>query len=255
MARPKGIDHFLQYLAGLEDQYVLIGGGAAAILMEEQRLEFRKTVDVDLVLLTNGSRALNARIGQYVQDGKFEIKEATQGTPRYYRFRNPTVEGFPKVIELFARNQQDIPLKEGQYIIPIQNDEVAQLSAILLDDEYFNLIKTNAIRSAGNASLVSSPANICLKARAYRELSDRKANGGEVDEKDIKKHGNDILRLAVTLTGQEKLALGVQAKQDLERVLTVLDSMPDAQFKQITGQYGNLIKRDLLVLVRKVFSL
>lgn len=80
MARPKGIDHFLKYLTGLEDQYVLIGGGAAAILMEEQNLEFRKTVDVDLVLLTNGSTELNARIGKYVQDGQFEKKEAIPDT-------------------------------------------------------------------------------------------------------------------------------------------------------------------------------
>ncbi len=41
MARPRGIDHFLGYLAGLEHQYVVIGGGAATLLMEEQSLEFR----------------------------------------------------------------------------------------------------------------------------------------------------------------------------------------------------------------------
>ena len=104
MARPKGIDHFLKYLSGLEDHYVVIGGGAAAILMDEQNLEFRKTVDVDLVLLTHGSPELNAKIGAYVEEGKYEKKEATQGSPRYYRFRNPEVEGFPRIIEIFASN-------------------------------------------------------------------------------------------------------------------------------------------------------
>lgn len=254
MARPKGIDHFLKYLTGLEDQYVLIGGGAAAILMEEQNLEFRKTVDVDLVLLTNGSSELNARIGKYVLDGQFEKKEATEGSPRYFRFRNPATEGFPRIIEIFARNEQDIPLSEGQYIIPIQNDEVAQLSAILLDDEYFNLIKANSKRAANNASIITAPANICLKARAHRELSERKAAGGDVDEKDIRKHGNDILRLAITLTGGEKITLGAQSKKDLERVLGILEAIPDTQFKQITKEYGTFVKKDLLLLIRKVFS-
>jgi hypothetical protein len=42
----------------------VIGGGAAAMLLEEQNLEFRKTKDVDLVLLTNGSKELNSRISQ-----------------------------------------------------------------------------------------------------------------------------------------------------------------------------------------------
>lgn len=254
MARPKGIDHFLKYLSGLEDQYVVIGGGAAAILMDEQNLEFRKTVDVDLVLLTHGSPELNAKIGAYVEEGKYEKKEATQGSPRYYRFRNPDVEGFPRIIEIFASNEQDIPLREGQYIIPVQSDEVAQLSAILLDDEYFALIKANSKRATNNASVITAPANICLKARAHRELSERKAQGGDVDEKDIKKHANDILRLSVMLTGQEKIELGPQAMKDLQRILEILEAMPDSQFKQVTKEYGTFVKKDLLLLIRKVFS-
>jgi len=42
----------LAYLKGLEDEYVVIGGGAAAILMAQEGLDFRITRDVDLVLLT-----------------------------------------------------------------------------------------------------------------------------------------------------------------------------------------------------------
>lgn len=66
MGRPRGIDHFLNYLKGLETEYVVIGGGAAAILMDDEKLSFRATRDVDLVLLTNGSVNLNARIANYV---------------------------------------------------------------------------------------------------------------------------------------------------------------------------------------------
>jgi hypothetical protein len=49
MARPHGFDHFCDYLKGLEEHYVIIGGGAASILMDDEGLEFRATKDVDLV--------------------------------------------------------------------------------------------------------------------------------------------------------------------------------------------------------------
>ena len=39
MARPHGFDHFCDYLKGLEEHYVIIGGGAASILMDDEGLE------------------------------------------------------------------------------------------------------------------------------------------------------------------------------------------------------------------------
>lgn len=61
MARLCGFDHFCGYLKGLENQYVIIGGGAASILMDDDGLEFRATKDVDLVVLSR-SDELNKRI-------------------------------------------------------------------------------------------------------------------------------------------------------------------------------------------------
>lgn len=124
MARPRGIGHFLAHLKGLEDEYVVIGGAAAAILMEQDGLEFRATRDVDLVLLTNASPTLKQRITEYVNLERFNKKERTEGTPRYYRFRDPEDATFPEMIEIFARNEQNIEPAEGQYIIPVQSDEV-----------------------------------------------------------------------------------------------------------------------------------
>jgi len=239
----------------LEDQYVVIGGAAAAILLEEQALEFRKTKDVDLVLLTNDSDELNSRISQYVQKGKYQVKEATEGAPRYYRFQKPEDEMCPEIIEIFARNEQQIELLDGQYVIPVQNDSVAKISAILLDEEYFALTKANSQQVASGGSIVNALGNICLKARAHRELSDRKANGESVDDKDIRKHRNDILRLAVSLTGQERLTLGPISKTDLELAMTELRAMPAKQFKQLMEDYPGSSQTELLRLIREVFSI
>ena len=89
MAKPNGIKHFSDYFKEHQKDYVIIGGSAAAVLLEDEGLEFRKTVDLDVVLLTNSSKELNSKIGEYLKIGQYQTKEATQGSPRYYRFSNP----------------------------------------------------------------------------------------------------------------------------------------------------------------------
>lgn len=76
--------------------------------------------------------------------------------------------------------------------LPI-DDEISSLSAILLNEAYYELLKTGQIVVDGIPVL--SP--ICLipfKAKAWLELRERKSNGGQVDSKNIKKHKNDIFR-------------------------------------------------------------
>jgi hypothetical protein len=46
----KGLECFTEYFRRYADQYVLIGGTACTLLMEEAGLEFRATKDVDIVL-------------------------------------------------------------------------------------------------------------------------------------------------------------------------------------------------------------
>ena len=101
-----------------------------------------------------------------------------------------------EIIEIFARVDKEISLRKEQYIIPIQNDENAKISAILLDDEYFELIKNNSIKSENGYSIISPQVNICLKARAYRELTERNESKDKIN-----KHLSDIIRLTQVLDG------------------------------------------------------
>ncbi|MBN8538927.1 MAG: hypothetical protein J0L82_00970 [Deltaproteobacteria bacterium] len=253
MARPHGFDHFCNYLTGLENLYVIIGGGAASILMEDEGLEFRATKDVDLVVLGR-SEELNARILAYVKEGEYKIKEATDGSPRYYRFREPNQKNCPVLIEIFARNELNLELREGQYIIPIKDDSAEKLSAILLDDEYFEIIQNNLIKSESGIPLINALANICLKARAHRELFDRKAAGDKtVDEKVVQKHLKDIWRLATILTGEEQITLAGQPLRDITTAIGKLDQLPDSQFKQVMEKTPELRKEPLMTALKKVF--
>ena len=46
----KGIDQFRAHFEGFNDRYVLIGGAACYLAMEEAGLDFRVTKDLDIVL-------------------------------------------------------------------------------------------------------------------------------------------------------------------------------------------------------------
>lgn len=47
----RGLDVFRRHFADFTDRYVLIGGVAATLAMEEAGLDFRATKDLDLVLI------------------------------------------------------------------------------------------------------------------------------------------------------------------------------------------------------------
>lgn len=90
---------------------------------------------------------------------------------------------------------------KGQHIIPVSDSDGAiSLSAILLDDEYFAIIKNHAVQNGG-INIINELALIPFKAKAYLEIKER----GE-DSKNWKKHRADIINLAVTLLTEETKA-------------------------------------------------
>lgn len=233
MSRVRGIKHFSEYFKDVENEYVIIGGTAADVIMNDNELDFRATKDVDIVILTNTSVALNSKIKDYVTEGKYKNKERNS-EKQYYRFSDPENSAFPHMLEIFARNEEELDLFSGQHIIPIENDAANKLSAILLDDEYFELIKNNCIKSSNGYSIISLHANICLKSRAYREMQDRKANGEAVDSDSIKKHRNDVVRLSQLLDGASVVDLGQQATDDLNKMISDIDlNLTDITVQQL----------------------
>ena len=66
MALPRGIQHFSRFFQSFENDYVIIGGGAASVSLEDANLEFRVTKDIDVVLFTNGSKELRTNLATTV---------------------------------------------------------------------------------------------------------------------------------------------------------------------------------------------
>ena len=65
-------------------------------------------------------------------------------------------------------------------------EEISSLSAILLDEEYYNFIQSHKTQ-IDEISLLSIEGLIALKVKAYLDLSERKSKGEQIDSKDIKK--------------------------------------------------------------------
>jgi len=220
----KGLDVFREHFAGYEDQYVLIGGTAATLAMAEAGLEFRATKDLDIVLhMEVLTPAFGAAVWTFVERGAYEIRQASEtGRPVLYRFQKPASAGFPTMIELFCRAPEGIRIAPGAHLAPISFDEVvASLSAILLDDDYYRFIMDGR-RNVDGLPWIGAEQLIPLKAHAWLDLTTRKAVGEEVDTRNIRKHGNDVIRLMQLLAPDMHLRIAPRIADDLDTFLTGL---------------------------------
>lgn len=212
----KGLDVFRDYFQSYSEQYVIIGGTACDIIFEEQDVAFRATKDLDLVLIIEAlTPEFGQKFWQFIRDGGYENRAKSSGAPQFYRFDKPKSKAFPYMIELFSRTTETIQKDPVATCVPLpMSDELSNLSAILLNNDYYALI-LNGRTSVSELVVLSPTYLIPFKAKAWLDLSERKSHGQHVDEKDIRKHKNDIIRLASLLNGSEKCELSETVKQDM----------------------------------------
>lgn len=220
----KGLDIFRRHFDGRAHQFVLIGGTAATLAMEGAGLEFRATKDLDIVLHIEAVEPDFGRtFWEFLERGGYQIREASEtGRPVLYRFHKPTDPAFPFMLELFCRAPDGIRLSPSSRLTPISFDEsTASLSAILLDEPYYRFIVAGR-RELDGLPWIGEDRLIPLKARAWLDLSERKARGEEVDSKSIRKHANDVIRLSRLLSPESRIPASGTVVEDLSRFLKAL---------------------------------
>ncbi len=245
----KGLDTFRKYFEGYENQYVLIGGAACDIVFESNDTSFRATRDLDMVLIVEAlTSEFGERFWKFIQDGRYRNKATNGEKPQFYRFDKPENELFPKMMELFCRS--DFELREMTGVTPIYiDDTVSSLSAILLNDDYYNvLIKGKAV--ANGLSVLRPEYLILFKAKAYLDLKQRKQNGETVDSNDIKKHKKDVLRITAELMLESVENLPFSVKADIDTFIGLLESEPfdDNSLKN----YG-LRNQEVIEVLKRIF--
>ncbi len=216
----KGLHYFKRHFVSYSDRYVLIGGTACTLIMEEVGLDFRATKDLDIVLYVE---ALDAQFvsafWEFIKEGGYQNHQKSTGKEIFYRFSSPSNREFPAMLELFSRVPDTMQLKEGSHLTPIHVDEVVtSLSAILLDDDYYQFIHAGKV-SIDGLPVVSASHLIPLKARAWIDLMDRKNAGGDVDDRDIRKHKNDVMRLYQLLSPTSRITAPQSLRRDMKQFL------------------------------------
>ncbi len=144
MATQVGLKVFEEAFKGFEDQYVLIGGSATQLAMENAGQQFtRTTKDLDIVVIVDAlTPEFIEKFWEFVKAGEYEIQQKSDATRQFYRFKKPKTAGYPFMLELFSRKPDFLRERDigDMRAIPLAED-VSSLSAILLDDDYYGLIK------------------------------------------------------------------------------------------------------------------
>lgn len=79
----KGIDRFRAHFADHEHQYVLIGGAACELLMDEAGLDFRATKDLDIVLIVEAlDPAFAESFWSFIEEGGYDSHGALSSIAR-----------------------------------------------------------------------------------------------------------------------------------------------------------------------------
>lgn len=254
----KGWDTFRDYLSDFPHSYVIIGGTAMQHALDDAPKNPRNTKDIDMVLVIDVLDLEFIRaFWEMITDGDYLSHQQVEGDKKqYWRFKDPQVEGFPEQIEIFS-GKLDLPfsLMEGAKFTPVPADgDVPSLSAILMDQEYYEFLNANhSIRD--DVKLANHRALICLKAKAWLDLRERKKKGEEIDQKKISKHKNDVFRLAALLLPNTEIEVPAGIKVDLTTFLNeVAVELPDQIVYKEMG-IGKINSVKVLQILKGVFGI
>jgi len=155
------------------------------------------------------------------------------------------------MIELFSRS--DSVFDDDKYDCrPLHlGDEVSSLSAILLNNDYYQLLLTGR-EVVSEITILPVIYLLLFKAKAWLDLTARKASGQSIDEKDIRKHKNDVARLAALLSGNENCTVPESIFDDMAKFTEAFErNPPDMKSLGIIGVTGSDVA-DILKRVYKV---
>lgn len=243
-----GMELFRDKLKGFEDCYTVIGGAACDILMSEADIDFRLTKDIDMILILEDKKSEFAKtFWEFIKEGEYKCGWKNSDEMHFYRFTEPK-SGYPVMIELFSRKPgYHLDVEEG--IIPIHiDDDTSSLSAILLNDDFYNFMLEGRKIVAG-VSVLAESYIIPFKMYAWLDLKRRKEAGEHVNERDYKKHKNDVFRLLQIMNPDEKVSVSGLVRGSVENFLGEIEK------EQIrVEQLGLMItKEEAMELLKRIY--
>lgn len=212
-----GIDLFREHFSEYKEQYTIIGGFACDLLMTDAGLDFRQTVDIDMVIIIEAlTTEFATAFWSFIDAGGYQARQRSSGQPEFYRFVNPTDPSYPKMIELFSRPQNNVKLQPNTHLMPLHiDDEVSSLSAILLNDDYYHFLLDGRTEKDG-ISILDAEHIIPLKMKAWLDLKSKKEQGIHVNSRDLRKHRLDVFRLFPLVREEQTIYAPASVLEDIK---------------------------------------
>ena len=248
-----GVDSFKEHFRGYEDCYTIIGGTACDILMHEAALEFRATRDIDMILLIeNRYEEFASVFWDYIKAGQYKCGWRNSDQPHFYRFTELQTANYPKMIELFSRRPDFQMAHPAVHLTPLPvSEDISSLSAIMLDDNYYKLM-LDGRRVADGISVLDAEYLILFKAKAWLDLTKRKEAGEHVNERDLRKHKNDVFRLYAIANPETRIELSEPVSNDMA---TFLQAMSEEQIVLRNLGITGITVEEIFDSLRAIFTL
>ncbi|SNL91577.1 Uncharacterised protein [Streptococcus pneumoniae] len=129
---------FQETFADFQNYYVLIGGTATSIVLDSQGFKSRTTKDYDMVIIDEvKNKEFYTTLNHFLELGEYQGSQKDEKA-QLFRFTTTNPE-FPSMIELFSILPEYSLKKDGREI-PLHFDQDASLSALLLDEDYYNIL-------------------------------------------------------------------------------------------------------------------
>ena len=245
-----GIEKFKEFFADYTDQYVLIGGAACDILFSNNFVDFRVTKDLDIVLIAEAlTRDFAEKFWEFIRTGNYINRAKSNGNPQFYRFKKPQSEGYPSMLELFSRTEWN--LNTDSVLTPIHiDDSISSLSAILLDESYYEALLEG--RDVINGISILKPEWIIpFKVKAWLDLQNKKEQNIPIDSKNIRKHRNDVLRIVSELA-LSPVKLPNKVKEDM-KIFIEQFSVTDTELKSL--KLSNIHSSEIIQLLKNIYGI
>ena len=236
----QGLEKFREYMSGFRSHYVVIGGVATVLTLEDRGLPARATKDVDMIIICQPeSKFYMKRFWEFIKAGGYKLwKPDNEGDthPCFYRFIKPDDRAFPLQVELFSKVPEYVEVPEDVHIVHIPMEGyTSSFSAIIMDDAYYDFAVSHS-DIVGDIRILKPEALIVLKAVAFLENQRLKEKGDPVDQKDIDKHKRDIYRLAYVFDGSERYEVSDTIKERLRAFVEEVEKSPIDGKNMMRGQ-------------------
>ena len=256
----RGLEKFREHFAGFEDNYVVIGGTACDIALRDTDMRPRATDDIDMILVVeNMTPEFGKRFWDFIETGSYENRQRKRedkaSAPELFRFINPR-NGFPVQIELLSKHPDVLGEPTGFHLTPVPvGEDISSLSAILLDEEYYKHTIENSVIEEGIR--IANPLSLmCLKVKAFLNLTEEKKINPGVRSGDIKKHRDDVFKLlAMRIDPFTPVALSDGMKNSIGDFIEMMERNLPNQSLQDSLQRSDGEIRGYLDIMKEVFGL